>query len=53
MVLTSLSRDEITPKKLLTKIRSYWEIENGLHYRRDVTIHEDQTRMTRGNGFPH
>jgi len=46
---TSLSRDEITPKKLLKKIRSYWGIENGLHYRRDVTLHEDRTRMTKGN----
>ena len=45
---TSLSRDEITPKRLLKMIRSYWGIENGLHYRRDVTFHEDQTRMTKG-----
>ena len=47
--LTSLSRDEITPHDLLQMIRSYWGIENGLHYRRDVTLHEDRTRMTRGN----
>ena len=46
---TSLSRDEISPKKLLKKIRSYWGIENGLHYRRDVTLREDRTRMTKGN----
>lgn len=46
---TSLSRAAITPKKLLKKIRSYWGIENGLHYRRDVTLHEDQTRMTKRN----
>jgi predicted transposase YbfD/YdcC len=46
---TSLSRDEITPKQLLKKVRSYWGIENGLHYRRDVTLHEDRTRMTKGN----
>lgn len=45
---TSLSRDEITPKQLLHMIRSYWGIENSLHYRRDVTFHEDQTRMTKG-----
>jgi predicted transposase YbfD/YdcC len=45
---TSLSREEITPKKLLKKIRSYWGIENGLHYRRDVTLREDRTRMTKG-----
>ena len=23
-----------------------WGIENGLHYRRDVTFHEDASRMT-------
>lgn len=28
-------------------MRSEWGIENGLHYRRDVTFQEDQTRMTR------
>jgi predicted transposase YbfD/YdcC len=46
--ITSLSREEITPRKLLKKIRAYWGIENGLHYRRDVTLREDRTRMTKG-----
>jgi predicted transposase YbfD/YdcC len=46
--LTSLSREEIAPRNLLKKIRSYWGIENGLHYRRDVTLREDPTRMTKG-----
>ena len=46
---TSLSREKITPRKLLTLIRSYWGIENGLHFRRDVTLREDRTRMTHGN----
>jgi predicted transposase YbfD/YdcC len=46
---TSLSREEISPKKLLKHTRSYWGIENGLHYRRDVTLCEDRTRMTKGN----
>jgi predicted transposase YbfD/YdcC len=45
---TSLARDEITPLHLLDLVRSYWSIENGLHYRRDVTFHEDLTRMTKG-----
>ena len=47
--ITSLSREEITPKNLLKKIRAYWGIENGLHYRRDVTLKEDRTRMTKGH----
>ena len=45
---TSLMREEITPSRLLKDIRSYWGIENGLHYRRDVTLREDYTRMTKG-----
>jgi predicted transposase YbfD/YdcC len=45
---TSLRREAITPAQLLKSIRSYWGIENGLHYRRDVTLREDYTRMTQG-----
>jgi predicted transposase YbfD/YdcC len=45
---TSLTREEIAPLSLLNKTRSYWGIENGLHYRRDVTLREDYTRMTKG-----
>jgi len=47
--ITSLSREEIFPQKLLSMIRSYWGIENGLHYRRDVTLLEDHTRLTKQN----
>lgn len=46
---TSLSRNNATSGMLLEMIRSYWGIENGLHYRRDVTLNEDCTRMTKGN----
>jgi len=45
---TSLTREEIAPLPLLNKTRSYWGIENGLHYRRDVTLREDYTRLTKG-----
>ena len=45
--LTSLPAQEAAPDRLLAIIRSEWGIENGLHYRRDVTFQEDQTRMTR------
>ncbi len=44
--ITSLKAQEADPKRLLTIVRSEWGIENGLHYRRDVTFQEDQTRMT-------
>ena len=44
--LTSLAANEADPEKMLELVRSEWSIENGLHYRRDVTFHEDKTRMT-------
>ena len=44
--LTSLSAHEASPLRLIQLTRRYWGIENGLHYRRDVTLHEDATRMT-------
>jgi len=44
--ITSLSAEQASPSQLLQLLRSYWGIENGLHYRRDVTLHEDQTRFT-------
>ena len=45
--ITSLSAEQASPGQLLKMLRSYWGIENGLHYRRDVSLHEDQTRFTR------
>lgn len=45
--VTSLSAEEAGPKQLLDMLRSYWGIESGLHYRRDVSLHEDQTRFKR------
>jgi len=46
--ITSLSRKKASPAKLLSVRRQHWLIETGLHYRRDVTFHEDATRMTKG-----
>ena len=45
--LTSLSSSKASPERLMKIVRSKWGIENGLHYRRDVTFQEDATRMTR------
>lgn len=47
--LTSLPPDKASPTRLLRLIRQYWGIESGLHYRRDVTLHEDVTRLTLGS----
>jgi predicted transposase YbfD/YdcC len=43
--VTSLSADQAAPAQLLQMLRSYWQIENSLHYPRDVTLREDQTRF--------
>lgn len=47
--ITSLPRKEASPLRLLSFRRAHWGIETGLHYRRDVTLKEDATRMTVGN----
>jgi predicted transposase YbfD/YdcC len=46
--ITSLPRSQASPAHLLRTRRAHWGIETGLHYRRDVTFHEDATRMTIG-----
>jgi len=43
--LTALTAQEAGPERLLALMRDYWGIENGLHHRRDVTLHEDATRL--------
>lgn len=43
--MTSLSPAAGPPDILLNYMRDYWGIENGLHYRRDKTLHEDASRM--------
>jgi predicted transposase YbfD/YdcC len=45
--ITSLAASCCSPKQLLDMIQAYWGIENGLHYRRDVTLLEDATRITK------
>jgi predicted transposase YbfD/YdcC len=47
--LTSLPPTAASPARLLELTRAYWGIENGLHYRRDVTLREDATRMQNAN----
>lgn len=47
--ITSMTRQKVTPLTLLNLRRSHWGIETGLHYRRDVTLREDATRMTVGH----
>jgi len=44
--VTSLTATEAPPARFLSLNRGHWGIENGLHYRRDVTLHEDAGRTT-------
>lgn len=43
--ITSLPPMDTAPLPLLNLTRQHWSIENGLHYRRDVTFGEDSCRM--------
>jgi predicted transposase YbfD/YdcC len=47
--LTSLTPTEAGPDRLLVLQRTHWGIENGLHYRRDVTLQEDRCRLKIGH----
>jgi predicted transposase YbfD/YdcC len=48
--ITSGSVEEFSADRLLDLTRKHWGIENGLHYRRDVTFKEDACRQTRDTG---
>lgn len=47
--VTSLPASLADPKRLLALTRSHWRVENGLHYRRDVTFHEDHAQLRMGH----
>lgn len=46
--MTSLSPERADASRLLELTRGHWGIENGLHYRRDVTLGEDASRIRKG-----
>lgn len=48
--VTSLPATVASAKRLLAIARAEWGIENSLHYRRDVTLREDASRLRRGQG---
>ena len=41
-IITSLSPAKASPKRLLALNRGHWQIENRLHYVRDVSFNEDR-----------
>lgn len=46
--VTSLTRTQASPERLLALVRGHWQIENGLHYRRDETLREDWYHVRTG-----
>lgn len=46
--ITSLGVAEADAGRLLALTRGHWSIENGLHYKRDVTLGEDASRVRKG-----
>ena len=49
MECTRLGREVADSQRLLSLVRQQWGIENGLHYRRDVTLREDYSRLKNKN----
>ena len=47
--ITSLPPERAGPGDLLRLSRGHWAIENQLHYVRDVTLGEDQSRIRTGS----
>ena len=50
--ITSLSAERANAAALLVFLRDHWQIENGLHYVRDVTLGEDACRVRTGAAPP-
>ncbi len=48
--ITSLNKQKASAKRLLELNRSHWEIENRLHWVRDVTFDEDRSQIRKKNG---
>jgi predicted transposase YbfD/YdcC len=46
--ISSLAPERADAKRLLELTRGHWGIEHGLHYRRDVTMGEDASRIRKG-----
>lgn len=46
--ITSLNRERGTAARLLKTVRAHWEIENRIHWVRDVTFDEDRSQVRTG-----
>ena len=47
--ITSVPATLLPAERLLQAVRGHWQIENGLHYRRDVSLAEDASRVRMGH----
>jgi predicted transposase YbfD/YdcC len=48
-VITSLTPDQADVHDLARYVREHWHIENGVHYRRDISFGEDRSHARTGN----
>jgi predicted transposase YbfD/YdcC len=48
--ITSLPPTSADAPRLLALVRGHWQIENGLHYVKDVTLGEDRSLIHKGHG---
>lgn len=46
--ITSVPASVGSAERLLAVVRGHWRIENGLQYRRDVSLHEDASQVRMG-----
>jgi predicted transposase YbfD/YdcC len=47
--ITSAPASLLSAQRLMRVVRGHWQIENGLHYRRDVSLHEDASQVRTGH----
>ncbi len=48
--LTSLSEEAASAQQVLELQRGHWQVESGNHYRRDISLDEDSSRIRTGHG---
>ena len=48
--ITSLAPTRADPARLAVLVRGHWEVENCLHWVRDVTFDEDRSQVRAGHG---